>query len=73
MKSLNIDVILPWEVGLVLVVIGTIFIVIGVKQGKKEIDDLNKIPLIKPTTKLMLGSFLSLFGLIQMLPLLGNF
>ena len=73
MKSLNIDVILPWEVGLVLVVIGTISIVIGVKQGKKEIDDLNKIPLIKPTTKLMLGSFLSLFGLIQMLPLLGNF
>jgi len=73
MKSLNIDVILPWEVGLVLVVIGTISIVIGVKQGKKELDDLNKIPLIKPTTKLLLGSFLSLFGLIQMLPLLGNF
>ena len=73
MKSLNIDVILPWEVGLVLVIIGTISIVIGVKQSKKEIDDLNKIPLTKPTTKILLGSFLSIFGLIQMLPLLGNF
>lgn len=73
MKSLNIDVILPWEVGLVLVIIGTISITIGVKQSKKEIDDFNKIPLIKPTTKILLGSFLSLFGLIQMLPLLGSF
>ena len=73
MKSLNIDVILPWEVGLLLVIIGTISIVIGVKQSKKEIDDINKIPLTKPTTKILFGSFLSLFGLIQMLPLLGNF
>tara|TARA_E500000178_G_scaffold225039_1_gene221947 strand:- start:271 stop:492 length:222 start_codon:yes stop_codon:yes gene_type:complete len=73
MKSLNIDVILPWEVGLVLVIIGTISIAIGVKQSKKEIDDFNKIPLTKPTTKILLGSFLSLFGLIQMLPLLGRF
>ena len=73
MKSLNIDVILPWEVGLVLVIIGTISITIGVKQSKKEIDDFNKIPLIKPTTKILLGSFLSLFGLIQMLSLLGSF
>lgn len=73
MKSLNIDVILPWEVGLVLVIIGTISITIGVKQSKKEIDDFNKIPLTKPTTKILLGSFLSLFGLIQMLPLLGSF
>ena len=73
MKSLNIDVILPWEVGLVLVTIGTISIVIGVKQSKKEIDDFNKIPLTKPTTKILLGSFLSLFGLIQMLPLLVSF
>ena len=73
MKSLNIDVILPWEVGLLLVIIGTISIVIGVKQSKKEIDDINKIPLTKPTTKILFGSFLSLFGLIQMLPLLVSF
>ena len=30
MKSLNIDVIFPWEVGLVLVIMGLIFIIIGV-------------------------------------------
>jgi hypothetical protein len=73
MKSLNIDVIFPWEVGLVLVIMGLIFIIIGVRQSKKEIDDFDKIPLTKPTTKIFLGSFLCIFGLIQMLPLLSNF
>jgi hypothetical protein len=33
MKSLNIDIIFPWEVGLVLVITGLIFIIIGVKQS----------------------------------------
>ena len=73
MKSLNIDVIFPWEVGLVLVIMGLIFIIIGVRQSKKEIDDFDKIPFTKPTAKILLGSFLCIFGLIQMLPLLGNF
>jgi hypothetical protein len=73
MKSLNIDVIFPWEVGLVLAIMGLIFIIIGVRQSKKEIDDFDKIPLTKPTTKILLGSFLCIFGLIQMLPLLSNF
>ncbi|MDC1034980.1 hypothetical protein OAQ98_00715 [Alphaproteobacteria bacterium] len=73
MKSLNIDVIFPWEVGLVLVITGLIFIIIGVRQSKKEIDDFDKIPLTKPTTKILLGSFLCLFGAIQMLSLLSNF
>jgi hypothetical protein len=72
MKSLNIDVILPWEVGLVLAIMGLIFIIIGVRQSKKEIDDFDKIPLTKATTKIILGSFLCLFGCIQMLPLLNN-
>jgi hypothetical protein len=71
MKSLNIDVIFPWEVGLVLVITGLIFIIIGVRQSKKEIDDFDKIPLTKPTTKILLGSFLCLFGCIQMLPLIN--
>jgi len=71
MKSLNIDIIFPWEVGLVLVITGLIFIIIGVRQSKKEIDDFDKIPLTKPTTKILTGSFLCLFGAIQMLPLLG--
>ena len=73
MKSLNIDVIFPWEVGLVFVITGLIFIIIGVRQSKKEIDDFDKIPLTKPTTKILLGSFLCLFGAIQMLSLLSNF
>jgi hypothetical protein len=73
MKSLNIDVIFPWEVGLVLVITGLIFIIIGVRQSKKEIDDFDKIPLTKPTTKILFGSFLCLFGAIQMLSLLSNF
>lgn len=73
MKSLNIDVIFPWEVGLVLVITGLIFIIIGVRQSKKEIDDFDKIPFTKPTTKILFGSFLCLFGAIQMLSLLSNF
>ena len=73
MKSLNIDVILPWEVGLVFIIIGSFSIIIGVKQGKKEIDDFDKIPIIKPTTKILFGSFSLIFGLIQMLPLLVHF
>ena len=73
MKSLNIDIIFPWEVGLVLVITGLIFIIIGVRQSKKEIDDFDKIPLTKPTTKILFGSFLCLFGAIQMLSLLSNF
>ena len=73
MKNIGIDIIFPWEVGLVLAVIGVIIIIIGVKQSKKEIDDFDKIPFIKPTTKILLGSFLCIFGLIQMLPLLSNF
>ena len=70
MKSLNIDVILPWEVGLVIVIISIICVIIGIKQSKKEIDDFDKIPLFKPTTKIFFGSALLLFGFIQMLPLL---
>ena len=71
MKSLNIDVILPWEVGLIIVFLGIILIFIGLKQDKKKaFDDLDKIPLTKPTTKILFGSFFCVFGLIQLLPLL---
>jgi ABC-type nickel/cobalt efflux system permease component RcnA len=72
MKSLNIDVIFPWEVGLVLVIMGLIFIVVGVRQSKKETDDFDKIPLTKPTTKIFFGGILLIFGLIQLLPLLKS-
>ena len=70
MKSLNIDIIFPWEVGLLIVTFGIFSIIIGVKQGKKEMDNLDKILFIKPTTKIFFGSISCIFGCIQMLPLL---
>jgi len=70
MKSFNIDAILPWELGLVIIIIGILFIIIGVKQSRKLYDDLNKIPITKPTTKILFGSAGCIFGAIQMLPLI---
>ena len=69
MKSLNIDVIFPWEFGIIFLILGLILIVIGSKQSKKEFD-LDKMPITKPTTKILFGSFLCIFGFIQLLPLL---
>jgi hypothetical protein len=69
MKSLNIDIIFPWEVGIIFLVLGLILIILGTKQSKKEFD-IDKMPITKPTTKILFGSFLCLFGLIQLLPLL---
>tara|TARA_B100001093_G_scaffold450266_1_gene456961 strand:+ start:147 stop:368 length:222 start_codon:yes stop_codon:yes gene_type:complete len=73
MKSLNIDIIFPWEVGLALIFLGLICIIIGVKQSKKEVDDFDKVPLIKPTTKIFFGAVFCLFGFIQLLPLIKEF
>ena len=70
MKSLNIDIIFPWEIGLILAIIGLSFIIIGVRQSKNKIDDLDKIILIKPTTKIFFGGMAIIFGGIQLLPLL---
>ena len=69
MKSLNIDIMFPWEYGVVFVSVGMLLIILGTKQSKKEFD-IDKIPITKPTTKILFGSFLCLFGLIQLLPLL---
>lgn len=69
MKSINIDIIFPWEVGLTLVLIGILIIVVGVRQSKKKFD-FDEYPFIRPTTKLISGSIMLIFGLIQMLPLL---
>jgi hypothetical protein len=69
MKSLNIDIMFPWEYGVVFVSLGMLLIILGTKQSKKEFD-IDKIPITKPTTKILFGSFLCLFGLIQLLPLL---
>ena len=46
--------------------IGIILILIGLRQDKKKpFDDLDKIPLTKPTTKILFGSFFCVFGLIR--------
>ena len=70
MKSLNIDIIIPWEFGLAIVILSFILIILGVKQSKKEVDDFDKVPFIKPTTKIFFGAIFCLFGFIQMLPLI---
>ena len=69
MKSLNIDIIFPWEFGIIFLVLGLLLIVIGSKQSKREFD-IDKMPITKPTTKILFGSFLCIFGLIQLMPLL---
>ena len=71
MKSLNIDIIFPWEIGLIVVVLGVLLVIIGVKQSKKKpFDDLEKIPITKPATKIFFGSVALIFGFIQLLQLL---
>lgn len=72
MKSLKIDIVMPWEYGLIIFLIGLTLIIYGVKQGKNKDDDFTKIPLIKPTTKIIFGTFLIIFGSVQLLPLLKN-
>ena len=72
MKSLKIDIVMPWEYGLIIFLIGLTLIIYGVKQDKNKDDDFTKIPLIKPTTKIIFGTFLIIFGSIQLLPLLKN-
>ena len=72
MKSLKIDIVMSWEYGLIIFLIGLTLIIYGVKQGKNKDDDFTKIPIIKPTTKIIFGTFLIIFGSIQLLPLLKN-
>ncbi len=64
MKSLKIDVIVPWEIGLIIVLLSLILIFIGVRQGRNKNDDFDNIPLIKPTTKILFGTAFLIFGLI---------
>ena len=70
MKSLRIDVVMSWEYGLIILLIGISLIIFGVMQGKKQNEDFTRIPFIKPTTKLVFGTFITIFGLIQLLPLI---
>ena len=70
-KSLGIDIMFPWEIGVLILVLGLILIYMGYKQGKKKDIDIDNIPLTRPTTKLVTGTFLIVFGAIQLFPLLG--
>ena len=70
MKSLRIDVVMSWEYGLIILLIGISLIIFGVIQGKKQNEDFTRIPFIKPTTKLVFGTFIIIFGFIQLLPLI---
>jgi hypothetical protein len=70
MKSLNMDVILPWEIGLIIVFFSLMLIFMGVRQGRNKNDDFDNIPLIKPTTKILFGTAFLIFGMIQLLPIL---
>ena len=72
MKSLRIDVVMSWEYGLIIFLVGLILVLYGVRQDKKKDDDFTKIPITKPTTKIMFGSVLMIFGAIQLLPLVKN-
>ena len=70
MKSLRIDVVMSWEYGLIILMIGISLIMFGVIQGGKQNEDFTRIPFIKPTTKLVFGTFITIFGFIQLLPLI---
>ena len=72
MKSLRIDIVMSWEYGLIIFLSGTSLRMFGIIQGKKKNNDFTKVPLIKPTTKLVFGTFISIFGFIQLLPLLKS-
>jgi len=72
MKSLNIDIMMPWEFGLIIVFIGIIFVILGIKQGRKPFDDLDRIPFTKSTTKTLFGSAALIFGSIQLIPLISE-
>ena len=68
MKGLRVNAIMPWEIGLIIVVIGIILIFIGIRQSKNKDIDLNKLPFTKPTTKIIFGSSFFLIGIIQLMP-----
>ena len=72
MKGLRVNAIMPWELGLVLILTGIILIFLGIRQGKKKDIDLNNLPLTKPTTKIIFGFSFILIGSVQLIPLLTS-
>ena len=71
MISVNLDVVLTHYLGFIFVILGLFLVVYGFKQSKKDFD-MDNVPFIKPVLKEVLGAFLILFGLVQIIPILGN-
>ena len=69
-KSLGIHAVFPWEIGVVIIIIGLVLIYIGNKQSKKTFD-IDKLPLTRPTTKILVGAVCIIFGSVQLIPLLS--
>ena len=70
-KSLGIDIMFSWEIGLVILIFGIILVYMGYRQGTKKDIDIDKLPLTRPTTKLVSGTFLIVFGAVQLFSLLS--
>ena len=70
MKSLQIDAIMPWEFGLLIIIIGFLLIFIGIKQSKKEFD-IDNMPFTRPATKILFGTLFAIIGGVQLFPLLN--
>ena len=69
-KGLEIGIFVPWEIGIIIIFIGILLIYIGNRQSKKTDIDLDKLPFVKPTTKIVFGGAMILIGFIQLFPLL---
>tara|TARA_B100000035_G_scaffold26581_1_gene20740 strand:- start:892 stop:1110 length:219 start_codon:yes stop_codon:yes gene_type:complete len=69
-KGLEIGIFVPWEIGIIIILLGIFLIYIGNRQSKKTDIDLNKLPFTKPTTKIVFGGAMILIGFIQLFPLL---
>ena len=69
-KGLEIGIFVPWEIGIIIIFIGIFLIYIGNKQSKKTDIDLNKLPFIKPTTKIVFGGAMILIGFVQLFSIL---
>ena len=69
-KGLEIGIFVPWEIGIIIIFIGIFLIYIGNKQSKKTDIDLDKLPFIKPTTKIVFGGAMMLIGFVQLFPML---
>ena len=61
---------MPWEIGLFFIILGVILISIGVRQSKIKDIDIDKLPLIKPITKIIFGSCFVLVGFFQIMPVI---